>query len=198
MKQRDLKHHRLWFFAHLGHALHPLFLGLALLSVVLLLPLALVLWFAHRAWFWSGIFIALWLPIGFASLYALTQISGAFCAHQLHQNIGTHAVLEVDGVRMTQGFYPRPDFTAWRDIALIRRVCARHFPDYDVRFGDETAYQIVLQSQESFFVDFIEANSLTLDEIAQHVATEGFAERLLASDYEAPKLPNQKSPLKVL
>ena len=120
--------------------------------------------------------------IPFLGVWSVAQVISSFCAFTFHQQAGTRASVGSDGLHFNAK--SAPQIISWHDINLIRRVYERAFGDYETRFRDNSAYQVLLKSGESFYIDFVDEAALRSQAGEQGVATEGFDSRLPASEFE--------------
>jgi hypothetical protein len=128
---------------------------------------------------WPVTIVLFPLTIPFLGVWAVTQLMSSFCAFAFYQQAGIRAAVQSKGLNLKGK--PEPQFIAWRDIDLIRRVYERAFGDHKTRFRDNSAYQVMLKSGESVYIDFVDEAELRLQAGEHGVPIEGFDTRLLAS-----------------
>jgi len=172
-----MKHKPLVFSARFFHGVHALScapLALSVVAGVVSLPVALV------TGFW-------WAPAGALALagasviaWALGDVLGSASAFLLHNRIGTRASVSSAGLGLEGELLRFPRLAEWHEVALVRRVFARQFPIYEVRFRTEPAYELTLRSGELIFMDFVDETSLRAECQARGIAAEGFESRLPA------------------
>jgi hypothetical protein len=131
---------------------------------------------------WPVAIVLFPLTIPFLCVYSLAQVISSLCAFTFHQQAGIRATVQSDGLHLDTK--PAPQVILWHDINLIRRVYERAFGDYKTRFRDNSAYQIMLKSGESFYIDFVDETALRSQAGEQGATTEGFDSHLSASEFE--------------
>jgi hypothetical protein len=135
----------------------------------------------HRL-LWPITIVLFPLTLPFLGVWSVAQVVSSFCAFTFYQQTGTRAWVQSDGLHLKGK--PIPQIIPWQDINMVRRVYERAFGVYATRFRDNSAYQIILKTSESLYIDFVDEAALRSEAEKQGVTTEGFDRRLLASKFE--------------